>query len=160
MRKLALVAFATVLAALPVSTYAASVGVNASTTTTVKTSTANAGANTSAGVGINGSLSSTSSFSDVVGTLSTPTTSASIDLTTIHPKHVRLVLVSKLKGYSAAGLKLAKASLTNRTALDAKVAADISLTAALKKNGYLPSDVVAVSTNAQGDLVVFLAKSA
>jgi hypothetical protein len=83
---------------------------------------------------------------------------ASVDFTVLHPKHVRFVLVSKLSGYTAAGLKISKANLKNMVALDARIAADARLTASLKKAGYLPSNVVAVSTDTKGDLTLFIAK--
>ena len=166
MKKLTLPIVALVLAGLPVSgAMAATLGVNtnAATSTNVtagKTTSAstNAAASTNTGATINGTFSDKSNFTDVMGSLSTPNTSASIDFTTIHPKHVKFVLVSKLNGYTAAGLKVSKANAKNMADLDAKVAADASLTASLKKSGYLPSNVVAVSTDAKGDLTVFVAK--
>jgi hypothetical protein len=178
LKKIALPLVALALAtALPAGAFAANVGVNTNAVTNTnvtggKTSAAantNSSTNTNVAVGknsattstgatVNGTFSSKSSFSDVMGSLSSAKTSASIDFTAIHPKHVRFVLVSKLSGYTAAGLKISKANLANKTALDAKVAANASLTASLKKAGYLPSDVVAVSTDAKGDLTVFVAK--
>jgi len=137
-------------------TTSASTNANASTSTNLtagKTS-----ASTTGGATINGSFSDESSFSDVMGSLSVANTSASIDFSTIHPRHVKFVRVSKLSGYTTAGLKISKANMANKTALDAKVAADASLTASLKKAGYVPSDVVAVSTGAKGELTVFVAK--
>ena len=159
MNKLALPIVALVIAALPAGAFAATLGVNtnAATSTNV-TAGKSTSASTSTDVTVNGTFSDKSSFGDVIGSLSTPNTSASIDFATIHPKHVKFVLVSKLSGYSAAGLKVSKANAKNMAALDANVAADASLTASLKKAGYLPSDVVAVSTDAKGDLTLFLAK--
>ena len=171
MNKLALPVAALMLAALPAAAFAASVGVNTGVNTTVTTgsSSTNAGATTGTSVttggsststkaGANGTLSDKSNFGDVMATLSSPTTSASIDFASLHTKHVKFVLVSKLTGYTAAGLKISKANLKNMTALDAKVAADVSLTAALKRAGYLPTNVVAVSSDTKGDLTVFIAK--
>jgi len=159
MKQLALPIIALAIAALPAGALAATLGVNANAATST---TVTAGKNTSATTGtdvtINGTFSEKSNFSDVMGSLSTPKTSASIDFTTIHPKHVKFVLVSKLNGYTVAGLKVSKANAKNMADLDAKVAADLSLTASLKKAGYLPSNVVAVSTDAKGDLTVFIAK--
>lgn len=162
MKKLAFPIVALVLASLSASgAFAATLGVNTnaatSTNVTGKTLT-NAAASTNTGGTINGTFTDKSNFTDVMGSLSTPNTSASIDFSTIHPKHVKFVLISKLNGYTAAGLKISKANAKNMADLDAKVAADASLTASLKKSGYLPSNVVAVSTDAKGDLTVFVAK--
>jgi hypothetical protein len=159
MNKLALPIAALVFASLPLGAFAATVGVNTNATTSTSVTASNsASASTNTAATVNGSFSSKSSFGDVMGSLSTPKTSASIDLTTIHPRHVKFVLVSKLNGYTAAGLKISRANMKNMAALDAKVAADASLTASLKKAGYLPSHVVAVSTSANGDMTVFVAK--
>jgi len=159
MKKLALPIVALVFASLPLGAFAATLGVNtnATTSTSVTTGkTTSASANTAATV--NGTFSDKSSFTDVMGSLSTPNTSASIDFANIHPKHVKFVHVSKLNGYTAAGLKISRANMKNMAALDAKVAADASLTASLKRAGYLPSSVVAVSTSANGDLTVFVTR--
>jgi hypothetical protein len=159
MKKLTLPIVALLLASLPSGAFAATLGVSTSATTSTTVTTGNTtSASTNSAATFNGSFSDRSSFTDVMGSLSTPDTSASIDFTTIHPKHVKFVLVSKLSGYTAAGLKISRANMKNMVALDAKVAADASLTASLKKAGYLPSNVVAVSTNAKGDLTVFVAK--
>ena len=160
MNKLALSLAAVALFAMPAGAFAATLGVNANATTNTKVSAGSTttSVSTNTGATINGSLSNKSNFSDVVGTLSDPNTSASIDFTTIQTKHIKFVLVSKLSGYSAAGLKVSTADMTNRTALDANVAADATLSAALKKKGYSSTEVVAVATDAKGDLTVFIAK--
>lgn len=170
MNKLALTVAVLTVAVLPSAAFAASVGVSTGVSTTVTTgststkanattgTTATTGGGSSASTSANGSLSSTSSFTQVMGSLSSPSTSASIDLSSLHTKHVKFVLVSKLSGYTSAGLKLSKANMKNMAALDAKIAADASLTAALKHKGYLPSEVVAVSSDAKGNLTLFIAK--
>lgn len=157
MRKFALPLAMLAVVALPFGAFGASVGVNTTTTAATTAGVANSSATANSATTINGTLSAGSNFSDVMGTLSAPATSAAVDLTTIHPKHIKFVLVSKLNGYSATGLKVPKANLENMTALDAKVAADAALSAALKRSGYAPSNVVAVSTDAKGDLIVFIA---
>src|ERR1700709_227932 len=108
MKKLALPIIALVIAAMPVGAFAATVGVNAAPGAHV-TAGKTASATTSAALTVNGTFSDKSNFSDVMGSLSTPNTSASVDFATIHPKHVKFVLVSKLSGYTAAGLKISKA---------------------------------------------------
>ncbi len=151
MKKLATVLTALALAALPATTYAAGLS------TTVNTAT-NAAASTAAGA----SLSDKSTFTDVMGSLSTNSTNsmgATTDYGSIKTSsHVSFVQVSKLKGYSANGLKLSKANAASMTKLDANVAANAALTAKLKKAGYLPSDVAAVSTDAKGNVTVFVTK--
>lgn len=160
MRKLALVLTALTIASLPAGAFAATVGLNTNATTSTKlgAGSTSTSVNTNTAATINGSLSDKSNFTDVMGTLSSPNTSASLDFTTIHAKHIKFVLVSKLSGYSTSGLKVSQANMKNKTALDAKIAADATLTAALKKHGYSSSEVVAVATDAKGDLTVFVAK--
>ena len=174
MKKVAASLVAVLIAATPALGFAASLGINTNATTSVTSgkstsTTTNVGATTSATTGtggssststgttINGTFSDKSSFADVMGSLSNAKV-ASVDFTVLHPKHVRFVLVSKLSGYTAAGLKISKANLKNMVALDARIAADARLTASLKKAGYLPSNVVAVSTDTKGDLTLFIAK--
>jgi len=151
MHKLTLVLAAATIAALPVSTLAAGL------TTTVNNTT-NTAMTTAAGA----SLTDKSTFGDVMGTLSTNSSNAmgtTTDFSSIKTSsNISIVLVSKLKGYSASGLKLSKADAANMTKLDAKVAANAALTAKLKQAGYLPSDVAAVSVDAKGDATVFVAK--
>lgn len=151
MNKLTLVLAAVGMAALPVSTHAASL-------TTTTTNTTNAAASMAAGT----SLTSKSTFADVMDSLSTTSTNATgaaTDFGAINAtSSVTIVKVSKLKGYSAGGMKLSKTSMASMTKLDAKVAANASLTAKLKKAGYLPSDVAAVSVDAKGNATVFVAK--
>ena len=140
-------------------TNAGGVTAGASTTATGQGNTNGASASTTTSAGINGFLSDKSDFKDVMGTLSASTDAYdSIDWSKINLKHVKFVHVSKLNGYADAGLKLDDASKANMMKLDAKIAANAELTAALKQEGYTSSDVVAVSSDAQGDLVVFLAK--
>jgi len=151
MNKLTLVLAAAAVAALPVSSNAAGLTTTVNSTTKAVTTTV-AGA----------SLTDKSSFADVMGTLSTNSSSASSTTTNLASiktgSNVSIVLVSKLKGYSVGGLKLSKADAASMAKLDAKVAASATLTAALKKKGYTPSDVVAVSVDAQGNATVFVAK--
>ena len=146
MRKLALVLTTLTIASLPAGAFAATLGLNTNATTSTKLSagSTSTSVNTSTAATINGSLSEKSNFSEVMATLSSPNTSASVDFTTIHAKHIKFVLVGKLSGYSTSGLKISQANMKNKTALDAKVAADATLTAALKKHGYTSSEVVAV----------------
>jgi len=160
MNKIALALTAITIATLPVGAFAATLGVNTNATTSAKLTAGSTSTSVSTGTAatINGSLSDKSNFSDVMGTLSSPSTSASVDLTTIQAKHIKFVLVSKLSGYSAGGLKISSASMKNKTALDTKIAADATLTAALKKHGYSSSNVVAVAMDAKGDLIVFIGK--
>lgn len=151
MNKLTLVVAAAAIMALPLSSYAAALTTTANTATKTVTSTT-AGA----------SLSDKSSFADVMGTLSTTSTNAmgtTSDFGSVKSNsNISIVLVSKLKGYSAGGLKLSKANAATMAKLDTKVAANATLTAKLKKAGYLPSDVVAVSVDAKGDVTIFVAK--
>jgi hypothetical protein len=160
MRKLALVLTTLTIASLPAGAFAATLGLNTNATTSTKLSagSTSTSVNTSTAATINGSLSEKSNFSEVMATLSSPNTSASVDFTTIHAKHIKFVLVGKLSGYLTSGLKISQANMKNKTALDAKVAADATLTAALKKHGYTSSEVVAVATDAKSDLTVFVAK--
>lgn len=151
MNKLTLVVAAAAIVALPVSSYAAAV-------TTTANSATKAISSTTAGA----SLSDKSSFADVMSTLSatsTNTMGTTSDFGSIKSSsNISIVLVSKLKGYKAGGLKLSKADAAAMAKLDTKVAASATLTAKLKKAGYLPSDVVAVSLDTKGDVTVFVAK--
>ena len=149
MKKLTLILAAAGIAALPMSAYAAGL-------------TATTNAATSAAATTASSLSDKSTFADVIGSLSATSTTAmstTTDFSAIHAgSNISIVLVSKLKGYSVNGLKLSKADMSTMTKLDAKVAANAALTAKLKKAGYLPSDVVAVSVDSKGSVTVFVAK--
>ncbi|MEO9231277.1 MAG: hypothetical protein ABI216_20330 [Devosia sp.] len=151
MNKLPLVLAVVGLAALPISAYAAGV-----------TATANAATKTMAANAVGASLTDKSTFGDVMGTLSPNTTNAmgtTTDFGSINAKsNVTIVLVSKLKGYTASGMKLSQADVASMSKLDAKVAANAAMTAKLKQAGYLPSDVAAVSIDATGNATVFVAK--
>ena len=142
---------AALIAALPALASAASLTTTANTTAAAATSTA-------AGTG----LTSKSSFADLVSSLSvTSTTSAAAgsDIASIDAKsNVTVVLASKLTGYTSGGLKLSPAQTASQVKLDASVAANAALTAKVKKSGYLPSDVVAVSVDAKGNVYIFVAK--
>jgi len=146
MKKLTAVLAAVALAALPVSAYAAGLTTTASNTT-------NAAASTAAGA----SLTSKSSFSDVMGSLSTPTTDTTGFSSIKATSNVSIVKVSTLSGWVASGMKLSAANTANMAKLDAQVAANATLTAKLKAAGYKPSDVAAVSTDAKGDVTLFVA---
>jgi hypothetical protein len=129
------------------------------TTTGVQTDTSGVSAGGNVSTGINGSLSDKSTLSDVMATLTaSQDASASIDISKINVKHIKFIRVSKLSGYTSASFKLDDTEKSNMTKLDASVAANAELTAALKRHGYRPSDVVAISSDAKGDVKVFIAK--
>ena len=144
-------------ASFSASTMAASVGTSTDATGAVSGTTSKVAGSASANTGLNANLSDQSNFADVMGSLTT-SDAASVDLSTVDWKRAKIVRISKLKGYTASGLKTNAAGMQQMAALDAKVAADANLSAALKKAGYQPSEVVAVSSNAQGNAVVFIAK--
>ena len=136
---------------------AASIGTTTDATGSVSATTNAASGAVSASGGFNSSLSDKSNFADVMGSLST-SDAATLDLSNVHIKRIKFVHVSKLNGYTAAGLKADTSNVQKMAALDAKVASNAKLTAALKKSGYRPSDVVAISSDAQGSVVAFIAK--
>jgi hypothetical protein len=150
MNKITLFVAAVAMAALPVSAYAAAANVNTNVT---------AAANVNV-------LTGKSTFADVTGSLTTSTTAnaqtsgnGATDFTKITASSkFTIVKVSKLKGYSAAALKLNATGKKNMVSLDAKVAANAALSAALKKAGYTASDVLAVSSDMSGNVTVFVAK--
>lgn len=101
-------------------------------------------------------LTDKSTFADVMASLST---SGKTDLSKVTAtSKVTIVKVSTLKGYSASAMKLSAPAMKSMGALDTSVAANVALTAALKKGGYLPTDVAAVAVDAKGGVTVFVAK--
>ena len=115
-------------------------------------------ASASSGVTVGATLNEKSDASAVVGTLNSPDVYASIDFSTLVVKHVRIVKLSKLNGYTTASFKLDATTKNNMASLDEKLAANAALSAALKREGYRASDVVAISGSESGDITVFVAK--
>jgi len=151
--KFALVAATIALSVLPISAFAAS------TTTTVVTKPMAATTTTATkpmAAATTVVLTDKSSFADVMASLSTPA-KADWSKVTASSK-ITIVKVSTLKGYSAAAMKLTPAGMKSMGALDTSVAANATLTAALKKGGYLPTDVAAVAVDAKGGVTIFVAK--
>ena len=129
---------------------------NATTSGQVNSNGVSTGASASAGVG--STLTTKSTFSDVMATLSTPDAGSSVDLSKIKRKNIRLIRLSKLKGYSPTAMKLNDSDKQNMASLDATVGTNATLNAVLKKSGYRASDVAAVSTDAKGHVLVFIAR--
>jgi hypothetical protein len=142
--------------AMPMSAYAANV-----------TAGAAAGASTAAGANAAGnaatastSLTAGSSYSDLISSMS-GTTGTTVDFSTVTPTStVKIIKISSLKGYKSGGasLKTAMKSNTGLKGLDANVAGNAGLTAKLKAQGLKPTDVVAVSSDASGGLILFVNK--
>ena len=135
MKKLFVLALAAGLAvASPISAYAATAAAAATT------------------------LSATSSYSDVVGSLPAPG-NATLDLSKVKATaNVSIVKLSTLKGYKAGALKLSVADAATMKNIDAKVMANAALSAKLKAAGDTPNDVVAVSTDTAGGVTLFVNK--
>jgi hypothetical protein len=102
------------------------------------------------------SLTSTSSYSDLMANVNAPTAMA-VDLSKT-PTSVRIYKISSLKGYKAgdAALKSAMTSNASIKGLDAKIAASADLTSKLKAKGFKPTDVVAVSSDTSGGIILFV----
>ncbi|MEO9231406.1 MAG: hypothetical protein ABI216_21000 [Devosia sp.] len=147
MKKITVVVAALALSVLPISAFAAS-------TTTTKP--AAAVTKPMAAVTAAPMLTDKSAFADVMASLSAP---GKTDLSKVTASSkVTIVKVSTLKGYSASAMKLSAPAMKSVGALDTTIAANVPLTAALKKGGYLPTDVDAVSVDAKGGVTVFVAK--
>jgi len=101
-------------------------------------------------------LTENSQYGDVIATLSDPEIYVSMDFPKVVVKHVKVIRLSKLNG--AVAFKIGESERKNMVSLDEKLAANAALAAAIEKEGYHASDVVAVSGNESGDLLVFVDK--
>jgi len=113
---------------------------------------------TSADLSVSNSLSSHSSYSQVIASIGN-TDTAMLDFKNLGSKtKIYIVPLSKLKGYkggSASATRSTEAAAKVRT-LDAKIAANASLAAKLTAEGYAPDKVVAESTDAKGNIILFV----
>jgi len=144
MKKLLTLILASSVLAMPISAYAASVGVSTTGTASGAGVTGSATASTSAST----TLTPKSTFPQLMASLSSDT-SATTDIGVVGPKtRIHIVKLSSLKGYAAG--KASLSSTLNSDAsiktLDASIAASAELTAKLKAAGYTPDQVVAASS--------------
>lgn len=111
---------------------------------------------TSMAAGPGAMLSDKSNYSDVVATVDA-SGKAMPDLSKVTNKStINIVKLSSLKGYKANGALATSLSTNAKTvaALDTSVAANAALNAKLKAAGYKPTQVVAVSSDATGNVSV------
>ena len=137
----------------------ADVDANASSDTdTDAGANAGAGANANANAGANAGGMSDNTFGSVMSSLSG---SADVDLSTITDESkVTIVLLSSLQGNAdteAAALDEAlSANADSMTTLHSNIEANAAIKAKLEAEGHAASDVVAVKSNADGSIIVYV----
>jgi hypothetical protein len=159
-KTIATTAIAALLAAtaLPALAQDAGVGVDAGAGVTVDTPAVDAEAGADANANANAGGMSDNTYGSVVSSVSG---SADVDLSTVTDESkVTIVLLSSLQGNAAteaAALDEAiSANADGMTTLHTNIDANETITAKLEAEGYASSDVVAVKSNADGSIIVYV----
>ena len=161
-KTIATTAIAALLAAtaLPALAQDAGVGVDAGAGVTVDTPAvdAEAGADANANANANAGGMSDNTYGSVVSSVSG---SADVDLSTVTDEaKVTIVLLSSLQGNAAteaAALDEAlAANADGMTTLHTNIDGNATIKAKLEAEGYASSDVVAVKSNADGSIIVYV----
>lgn len=134
----------------------AGVGVDANAGVGVETpavdATVNAGADASASSDASASMDN--SYDSLTSAVSG---SASVDLASVtEESQVSIVLLSSLEGDATAFDEAFAANTEGTTALHTNVSGNTAITAKLKAEGYMADDVVAVKSNADGSVIVYV----
>ncbi len=159
-KTIATTAIAALLAAtaLPALAQDAGVGVDAGAGVTVDTPAVDAEAGADANANANAGGMSDNTYGSVVSSVSG---SADVDLSTVTDESkVTIVLLSSLQGNAAteaAALDEAiSANADGMTTLHTNIDGNATIKAKLEAEGYASSDVVAVKSNADGSLIVYV----
>jgi hypothetical protein len=108
--------------------------------------------------GASAMLSDKSNYSDVVASVDASGKATAPDLSKVTNKStINIVKLSTLKGYKAGGLTGSLSTNAKAVAaLDTSVAANAALSAKLKAAGFKPTQVVAISSDATGNVSVIV----
>ena len=146
--------------ALPVLAQDAGVQVDAGAGVTVDTPAADAavGADANANANANAGGMSDNTYGSVVSSIQG---SADVDLSTVTDEaKVTIVLLSSLQGNAATEAAALDEALTanaaGQTTLHTNIDGNAAIKAKLEAEGYASSDVVAVKSNADGSLIVYV----
>lgn len=143
--------------ALPVLAQDAGAQVNAGAGVTLETPAVDA----NAGAAVDAAASATAGDNTFGSVTSSISTSSSVDLSTVTDQTmITIVLLSSLEGDAAAdGAALDEALSANADAtatLRANIDGNAALKARLEADGHAASDVVAIKSNADGSLIVYV----
>lgn len=159
-KTIATTAIAALLAAtaLPALAQDAGVGVDAGAGVTVDTPAVDAGVGADANANANAGGVSDNTYGSVVSSVAG---SADVDLSTVTDESkVTIVLLSSLQGNAAteaAALDEAiSANADGMTTLHTNIDGNETIKAKLEAEGYASSDVVAVKSNADGSIIVYV----
>ncbi|WP_086470309.1 hypothetical protein [Devosia lucknowensis] len=135
-----------------------SVGTDANAGAATTTDTTKAGANANANANANAGGMSDNTYGSVMSSISG---SASVDLSGVTDEaNVTIVLLSSLQGNAANEASALDEALSadaeGQTTLHANIDANATIKAKLESEGYASSDVVAVKSNADGSVIVYV----
>lgn len=144
--------------ALPVLAQDAGVQVDAGAGVTVDTPAADAAVGADANANANAGGMSDNTYGSVVSSIQG---SADVDLSTVTDEaKVTIVLLSSLQGNAATEAAALDEALTanaaGQTTLHTNIDGNAAIKAKLEAEGYASSDVVAVKSNADGSLIVYV----
>lgn len=141
-----------VAALLSASSFAMAQDAGVGVETPAVDATVNAGADASASSDASASMDN--SYDSLTSAMSG---SASVDLASVtEESQVSIVLLSSLEGDATAFDEAFAANTEGTTALHTNVSGNTAITAKLKAEGYMADDVVAVKSNADGSVIVYV----
>ncbi|HUH76043.1 MAG TPA: hypothetical protein VLZ53_01630 [Devosia sp.] len=158
-KTLILTAVATLLASvtLPAIAQDAAAGAGAGVKVDTPAVDVQAGGNANAAANSNAGGVSDNTFGSVMSSLKS---SADVDLSAVTDANISVVLLSSLQGNAATETAALDKALTDNadamTKLHANLAANAAIKAKLEAEGHSADDVVAVKTNADGSLIVYV----
>lgn len=151
-------AAAALLASMAVPAFAQDAGAAAGAGVTVETPAAGAKAGVDAKAGGNASDMADQTYGSVVSSVAG---SADVDLSTVaEDANITIVLLSSLQGNAATEAAALDEALTANadavTKLHSNIAANAAIKAKLEADGHTADDVVAVKSNADGSVIVYV----